>query len=110
MVWGIERCTFRSIIVVSTMEKRQRYEASLSSMPLFAALSPEQRAIIADCLSLETFEVFLAALMLMQHKMLRVASHGARTCCVCLKAFAFAFSVQAPARAGAVIVSCCLAA
>jgi len=89
------------------MEKRQRYEASLSSMPLFAALSPEQRAIIADCLSLETFEVFLAALMLMQHKF---ASHGARTCCVCLKAFAFAFSVQAPARAGAVIVSCCLAA
>ncbi|KAL0023027.1 hypothetical protein WJX79_001295 [Trebouxia sp. C0005] len=57
VVWGMERCTFRSIIVVSTMEKRQRYEASLASMPLFAALSPEQRAIIADCLSLETFEM-----------------------------------------------------
>ena len=67
VVWGMERCTFRSIIVVSTMEKRQRYEASLSSMPLFAALSLEQRAIIADCLSLETFEVFSAALALMQH-------------------------------------------
>jgi len=64
----MERSTFRSIVVVSTMQKRQRYEASLSSMPLFAALSPEQRAIIADCLSLETFEVFSAALMLMQHK------------------------------------------
>jgi len=50
------------------MEKRQRYEASLASMPLFAALSPEQRAIIADCLSLETFEVFSAALELAQHK------------------------------------------
>ncbi len=49
------------------MEKRQRYEASLSSMPLFAALSPEQRAIIADCLSLETFEVFSVALELAQH-------------------------------------------
>jgi len=68
VVWGMERCTFRSIIVVSTMEKRQRYEASLASMPLFAALSPEQRAIIADCLSLETFEVFSAALTLTQHK------------------------------------------
>lgn len=53
----MERCTFRSIIVVSTMEKRQRYEESLASMPLFASLSLEQRAVIADCLSLETFQV-----------------------------------------------------
>ena len=55
----MDRCTFRSIIVVSTMEKRQRYEESLSSMPLFASLSPEQRAVIADCLCLETFQVRL---------------------------------------------------
>ena len=57
IVWCMDRVTFRSIIVVSTMEKRQRYEQSLASMPLFAALSPDHRAVIADCLCLETFQV-----------------------------------------------------
>ena len=53
----MERSTFRSIIVVSGMQKRQRYEECLASMPLFASLTPDQRAAIADCLSLETFQV-----------------------------------------------------
>lgn len=57
VVWGMERTTFRSIIVVSTMQKRQRYEECLAGMLLFASLSPDQRAAIADCLSLETFQV-----------------------------------------------------
>lgn len=53
----MDRQTFRAIIVVSTMQKRQRYEESLQSMPLFAGLTSDQRAVIADCLSLETFQV-----------------------------------------------------
>lgn len=57
VVWCMERSTFRSILVVSSMQKRQRYEECLASMPLFAALTPDQRAAIADCLSLETFQV-----------------------------------------------------
>lgn len=57
VVWCMERSTFRSIIVVSSMQKRQRYEECLASMPLFASLTPDQRAAIADCLSLETFQV-----------------------------------------------------
>lgn len=57
VVWCMERSTFRSIIVVSSMQKRQRYEECLAAMPLFAALTPDQRAAIADCLSLETFQV-----------------------------------------------------
>ena len=57
VLWVMERATFRAIIVVSTMQKRQRYEEMLQSMPLFSALMPEQRAAIADCLSLEAFQV-----------------------------------------------------
>ena len=57
VVWCMDRVTFRSIIVASTVEKRRRYEQCLASMPLFAALSPDQRAVIADCLCLETFQV-----------------------------------------------------
>lgn len=57
VVWCMERSTFRSIIVVSSMQKRQRYEECLASMPLFASLTLDQRAAIADCLSLETFQV-----------------------------------------------------
>ena len=57
VVWVMDRQTFRAIIVVSTMQKRRRYEESLQSMPLFAGLTSEQRAVIADCLSLETFQV-----------------------------------------------------
>lgn len=57
VVWVMDRQTFRAIIVVSTMQKRRRYEESLQSMPLFAVLTAEQRAVIADCLSLETFQV-----------------------------------------------------
>ena len=57
VVWGMERSTFRSIIVTATMHKRQRYEDCLAAMPLFAPLTPDQRAAIADCLSLETFQV-----------------------------------------------------
>ena len=53
----MERSTFRSIIVVSSMQKRQRYEECLASMPLFASLSLDQCAAIADCLSLDTFQV-----------------------------------------------------
>ena len=56
-VWAMERNTFRSIIVVSTMQKRQQYEECLASMPLFTSLTPHQRSAIADCLSLETFQV-----------------------------------------------------
>lgn len=57
VVWVMERAIFRGIIVVSTMQKRQRYEEALQGMPLFSALMPQQRAAIADCLSLETFQV-----------------------------------------------------
>ena len=102
VVWGMERCTFRSIIVVSTMQKRQRYEASLASMPLFAALSPEQRATIADCLSLETFEVLSAALVPTQH-IIGLPAIVPGPAVLCLKACASAFSVQALATAAVVM-------
>lgn len=63
VVWGMERSTFRSIIVVSSMQKRQRYEECLAGMPLFSALTPHQRAAIADCLSLDTFQVICCCLL-----------------------------------------------
>lgn len=55
VLWGVDRATFRNIIVASKMHKRQHYEAVLAAMEVFSALTPEQRSVIADCLTPETF-------------------------------------------------------
>lgn len=56
VLWAVDRPTFRSIIVVSMAQKRQKYEAILEKMDMFSGLSVENRAVIADCLSAEVFQ------------------------------------------------------
>ena len=55
VLWGVDRLTFRNIIVVSTMRKRLMYERTLSEMELFNSLTPEDRSAIADALVLEKY-------------------------------------------------------
>ena len=52
---GVDRMTFRNIIVVSTMRKRLMYERTLSEMELFSSLMAEDRSAIADALVLEKY-------------------------------------------------------
>jgi hypothetical protein len=57
VLWGVDRATFRSLVVYSMAERRQRYEASLRGMPIFRHLSQQQPAAVADCLHHDVFEV-----------------------------------------------------
>ena len=57
VLWGLDRVTFRNIILVSTMQKRQHYEETLAGMSLLGDMTAEQRAVIADCLLAEVFQV-----------------------------------------------------
>ncbi len=52
----MDRLSFRNIIVVSTAKKRLQYERTLSEIELFQVLTPEDRSVIADCLTLEIFD------------------------------------------------------
>ena len=64
VLWGLDRVTFRNIILVSTMQKREHYEETLAGMSLLGDMTAEQRAVIADCLSAEVFQVRDALLSL----------------------------------------------
>ena len=55
-LWCVDRLSFRNIIVVSTAKKRLQYERTLSEIELFQVLTPEDRSVIADCLTLEIYE------------------------------------------------------
>ena len=56
LLWGVDRQTFRNIIVVSTMRKRLMYEGVLSKVDLFDSLTQEEINNFADCLVPETIE------------------------------------------------------
>lgn len=47
VLWGVDRATFRKIMVASTAARRARFENTLKDIPLFSGLSAEQRALIA---------------------------------------------------------------
>lgn len=55
-LWCVDRLSFRNIIVVSTAKKRLQYERTLSEIELFQVLTPEDRSVIADCLTLEIYD------------------------------------------------------
>ena len=46
-LWGVDRVTFRNVVVASTAERRARFEGALAAMPIFSGLGAEQRAAIA---------------------------------------------------------------
>jgi hypothetical protein len=47
VLWGVDRASFREVMVACTAAKRERFESTLLEMPLFSTLSAEQRAVIA---------------------------------------------------------------
>ena len=51
VLWALDRGTFRAIVVAATMQKRVQNESILDNMAVFASLTPENRAAIADCLT-----------------------------------------------------------
>lgn len=56
VVWRMDRATFRRIILASRIARRERFEETLKGMSIFASLSANQLASIADCLELEIAE------------------------------------------------------
>ena len=57
VLWALDRGTFRAIVVAATMHKRVQHEAVLDKMAVFASLTPENRAAIADCLTPQVVHV-----------------------------------------------------
>ena len=51
ILWGLDRSTFRSIMVATTLKRRQAYEGVLANMSIFSSLTAENRAAVADCLT-----------------------------------------------------------
>lgn len=49
-LWGLDRITFRRILMDSAFQRRRMYEAFLEEVPLLASLKKYERAKIADAL------------------------------------------------------------
>jgi len=49
-LWGLDRITFRRILMDSAFQRRRMYESFLEEVPLLSSLKPYERAKIADAL------------------------------------------------------------
>lgn len=49
-LWGLDRITFRRILMDSAFQRRRMYEAFLEEVPVLSSLKPYERAKIADAL------------------------------------------------------------
>lgn len=56
-LWGLDRITFRRILMDSAFQRRRMYEAFLEEVPLLSSLKPYERAKIADALDTIKFPV-----------------------------------------------------
>ncbi|KAJ7522166.1 hypothetical protein O6H91_19G085700 [Diphasiastrum complanatum] len=56
VLWGMDRTTFRAILMHTTNEKRQLYENFLQEVPLLKTLNKYERSAIADVLQGQYFE------------------------------------------------------
>jgi cAMP-dependent protein kinase regulator len=56
VLWAMDRPAFRATLLRLRSARRAAVEASLSASPLLAALSPEARAAVADCVASEEYE------------------------------------------------------
>lgn len=54
-LWGLDRVTFRRILMDSTFARRRMYEQFLGEVPLLSELTTYQRSKIADALESVTF-------------------------------------------------------
>jgi CRP-like cAMP-binding protein len=55
VVWGVDRVTFRRIIMNNTFRKRKMYENFVKTVPILQSLEPEERTKVADALEPQTF-------------------------------------------------------
>lgn len=49
-IWGLDRLTFKRIVLKSAFEKRKMYEGLLENMPMFSTLNAYERMNVADAL------------------------------------------------------------
>lgn len=54
-IWGLDRTTFRRIVMKSAFEKRKKYEALLEAVPLLKSLDVYERMNVADALQPRIF-------------------------------------------------------
>nr|CAB3265159.1 cAMP-dependent protein kinase type II regulatory subunit-like [Phallusia mammillata] len=55
-LWGMDRTTFRRIIVKNAARKRKQYEDFLATVPLLSTLTPEERMKVADAMVTKNYE------------------------------------------------------
>jgi len=56
LIWGMDRQTFRRIVLKSAFKKRQMYEKLIETVPLLKALEPYERMNVADALQPRSFK------------------------------------------------------
>ncbi|XP_065179423.1 cAMP-dependent protein kinase type II-alpha regulatory subunit-like isoform X2 [Sycon ciliatum] len=54
-IWGLDRATFRRIMLVAAFKKRKMYEEFLETVPIFSSLERYERMTLADGLYSEKF-------------------------------------------------------
>ncbi|KAJ4455783.1 putative cAMP-dependent protein kinase type I regulatory subunit [Paratrimastix pyriformis] len=55
MFWVMDRNTFRSILLETTLSKRQRYQDFLAQVPILSQLTPYELSTVSDALQPSTF-------------------------------------------------------
>uniref|UniRef100_A0A3B4CJ31 cAMP-dependent protein kinase type II regulatory subunit n=1 Tax=Pygocentrus nattereri TaxID=42514 RepID=A0A3B4CJ31_PYGNA len=55
-LWGLDRATFRRLIVKNNAKKRRMYESFIESVPLLKSLELSERMKIVDVLGVKTFQ------------------------------------------------------
>ena len=55
-LWGLDRVSFRKILLISTLNRRKKFETFLAKVPLLQSLSVAERATVSDSLATETYQ------------------------------------------------------
>ncbi len=55
VLWALDRITFRTILLETTVRKRRMYDSFLEEVPILDSLTPYERVKIADALESQTF-------------------------------------------------------
>merc|ERR1719223_1411771 len=54
-LWALDRLTFKVILQETTVQRRKKYEAFLSRVPILSTLSDYERSVITDAIREEDF-------------------------------------------------------
>lgn len=55
-LWAIGRPTFRKILLISTLNRRKKFESFLAKVPILQSLTPYERATISDALKSKAYK------------------------------------------------------